>query len=347
MKILSVLSGKNDGSSYFRLEQPSHFFSDSLKIRHYRCIISKFSSLALFRNQRKLNYVVNVFWDKLKFIERLPILAEQHAYDYVWFSRSLLGYPSFLNRSVRNFIYDFDDAVWLSDAKYSFSDNCKHASIIIAGNNFLANEAKKHNNKIAVIPTSVNINRYKKTAANKDQFIIGHIGSSSGFKYLVNILNHFRQFFNDFPDARLMVVSDRYPKELNAIKQNLIFKPWSRESDVEAINQFTIGIMPLENSIWERGKCSFKMLQYMSCEIPVVVSAVGMNEEVMQFEKQSGKFGSILYNDNEWYDAFKHYYQVPKEELEQMGSRGRDVIANNFSTQFIAQKIEKAFYHYL
>jgi glycosyltransferase involved in cell wall biosynthesis len=151
-------------------------------------------------------------------------------------------------------------------------------------------------------------------------------------------------FFEKRKDARLVIVAERYPDELITLQKYIDYIPWSRNSEIESINRFTLGIMPLRNTDWERGKCSFKMLQYMACEIPVVVSPVGMNSEVMKVSDNSGKFGEFA--TSSWADALEHYYLLNESARTEQGKAGR-LAAEKYSTSVVASQISLHFQKYL
>ena len=348
MNILSIISGKNDGCSYYRITVPSKYINNKeIKIEPYLCHINKFSSSPVKFKNRAAQRLNGAVWDRLKWLNRLPLLYKQGSYDFLWINRSLLNFRNSIDASIKNPIYDFDDAVWLSDARHCFKEYCSKAAVVLAGNNFLYEEAKKYSNRIEIIPTPVDTLHYTKLPSNKDTFNVGWIGSAAGYHYLAGIEQQLLRFFSKHKDARLRIVSERYPHELTGLKPYIDFFPWSRERDVELINTFSVGIMPIKNTIWDLGKCSFKMLQYMACEVPVIASNIGMNEEVGNLMSDSGEFGTMITNDNQWPDALENYYQKHLDDLEHYGESGRKIVNLHYSAMIISKKIEAAFNKYL
>jgi glycosyltransferase involved in cell wall biosynthesis len=341
-KKLLVPLNQNFGATYFRLAAPASFFNSDIEVQYYRYSIDKYKALPFNVKIPILKRVVGISWDYAKWIEAVVILFKKQNYDAVWLSRSLLNYNNKLDKFLNNLIYDIDDAVWLEEAKYSFKLFCEKAKVVFAGNEFLANHANKYSKYVEIIPTSVNLEKYKKLPTDvKNSFIIGWIGSSSGFPYLVQIEEPLLNFFNDHPGARLTIVADRFPKELKRIYKYIDFIQWSINTDTQIINTFDVGIMPIEDNDWGRGKCSFKMLQYMACEVPVIVSPIGMNKDIMKLTNKYGSFGVEARGNGDWTDGLSYLYSLSRITRENLGRNGRELVSNEFATSIISKKIEK------
>jgi glycosyltransferase involved in cell wall biosynthesis len=110
--------------------------------------------------------------------------------------------------------------------------------------------------------------------------------------------------------------------------------PWKEELEVALISGFDIGIMPLENTQWELGKCSYKIIQYMGCGIPVVASAVGMNKEVIV----NGKNGFLVTSEKEWMDTLGKLIEDQDLRIN-LGQNGKKTATNNYSTQVNYKKL--------
>jgi glycosyltransferase involved in cell wall biosynthesis len=142
-----------------------------------------------------------------------------------------------------------------------------------------------------------------------------------------------------FPNVYIRVIADRKPKFKGRLGDKLEWIPWSPETEVSALQDISVGIMPLQNGEWERGKCSYKMLQYMACGIPVVVSPVGMNKEVLSL----GNFGLSATTQQEWKDALIKLLEMDPLEREKLGSTGRLIVEEHFSIEVIAPRFAEAF----
>ena len=140
----------------------------------------------------------------------------------------------------------------------------------------------------------------------EDTFVIGWIGSRTTSVYILEILPAMQKFVERYPKVffNLVGFDDRLltPKEKERCHIKVI--PWSEESEIEQILQFDIGIMPLHDDPWSRGKCGFKLIQYMSCKKPVIASSVGMNISLVK----EGENGLLVKTTDEWFEAFEKLY---------------------------------------
>jgi len=341
---------KNDGASFYRIVTTSDYLRTlhNLDIDLYLFHLNKFKSVPIKSGYSFPDRVLGAGWDYLKLMERFAFLTRKKSNDIVWLNRSLLSFSNKLDKTVQNIVYDFDDAIWLNgEANHCFMDYCTRALVVFAGNQFLADYASRFSSRVYIVPTSVDLAVYKKKSNNADKFNVGWIGSSTGLFYLKDIENDLLNFFEKHSEARLVIVSERYPDELTALIKYIDYVPWSRQGEVDDINRFSVGIMPLRNTDWERGKCSFKMLQYMACEVPVIISAVGMNVAVMDHSRKYGSFGTLVEQPDEWSDVLDYYYNASCLILNQMGMNARQVINNNYSTEIVAKEIAQHFKNYL
>ena len=130
------------------------------------------------------------------------------------------------------------------------------------------------------------------------------------------------------------VVSDSAPTFQEIPTYFIEFLHWSPDIEVQSIQGMDIGIMPIEDSVWERGKCSYKMLLYMACGIPVVVSPIGMNAEVLA----RGEVGLGPRSESEWVDALSGLLR-DSEAREAMGRVGRQVVERHYSLENLAPRL--------
>jgi len=115
--------------------------------------------------------------------------------------------------------------------------------------------------------------------------------------------------------------------------------PWSEETEVQLIQSFDVGIMPLTNSLWEKGKCGYKLIQYMACELPVVASPIGVNKQIIE----NGKNGFLAQEPDEWVGALRQL--LNDESLRRfMGENGRKLVEEEYSLQVQSKKFEKIIY---
>jgi glycosyltransferase involved in cell wall biosynthesis len=336
-KILAPVQ-KNDGASLFRIKAvAAHIDSTDLQVELYSLGINKFKSFPVASGVRIVDKLTGTAWDMLKLLQRRKIPRIQHRYDATWLSRSLLSFPNEVDRAMRRIIYDVDDAVWLGEGAHCFEHHCRSAIVVLAGNEFLAEKAAHYSSKVEVVPTSVETSRYVPINQSHNQFRVGWIGSASGFFYLKDIEKQLLAFFAKRRDAKLVVMAERFPSELDLLTDYIEFVPWSVERDVEIINTFSVGLMPLRDTDWDRGKCSFKMLQYMACGVPALVSAIGNNAKVLAHERHHGAFGTAVADD--WDQALETLYLRSDADRRQVGRNGRRIVQEYYAADKIAPLI--------
>jgi glycosyltransferase involved in cell wall biosynthesis len=210
---------------------------------------------------------------------------------------------------------------------------------VIAGNSFLADWYGRHCSDVRIVPTAVDCERYRPKAADTDgPFVIGWTGTSGNFPYFEIVEAPIARFMSDHSDARLLIVADRAPSFRLIPADRVDFEPWTPESEASVLHRMTIGIMPLADTPWARGKCSFKMLQYMASALPVVVSPVGMNADVLA----QGEIGFGPSTDDYWYDAIDALYRN-RGAASRMGSAGRAVVERSYSASIVSAQLAGIF----
>lgn len=273
---------------------------------------------------------------------RLQDLKRAKKFDIIFIQREalLLGSSYFEKQFYKNnkVIFDFDDSIWLLDTspenkKFEFlknpdktKTNIAHAHGVIVGNLFLANYAKQFNPNTIIIPTTIDSDFHipKPELRNTEKIVIGWSGSLSTLK-------HF-----EIAIPALQEIQKKYPNkiEIHVIGQgiythpelNIISKNWSAKTEVDDLNYFDIGIMPLPNDEWVKGKCGLKGLSYMACGVATIMSNVGVNSEIITH----GENGFLACNEQEWI----HYLSQLIENTDlrhKIGSAGRETVVQNYS----------------
>jgi glycosyltransferase involved in cell wall biosynthesis len=217
----------------------------------------------------------------------------------------------------------------------------RRADLVIAGNTTLADWFMPYTRRIEILPTAVDCNRFQprqRPAAESGGFTLGWIGTVGNLSYLQAIEVPLANFLRRHDDATLLVVADRPPVFAAIPGDRWSYRPWNEADEVAAINVMDVGLMPLPDSEWARGKCSYKMLQYLACGKPVVVSPVGMNGEVLQ----SAEVGYGASSDNEWLEALEHLYKH-RSEAAQLGGNGRALVERRFSLEVIGTHLAELF----
>jgi glycosyltransferase involved in cell wall biosynthesis len=239
-------------------------------------------------------------------------------------------------KSKTPFIYDFDDAIYVpfsttkSSKKSRIKNNAlafllKNAETVIAGNQVLQEYALRFRSECEVIPTVIDLQKY---SVQKDyhsfNYSIGWIGTSQNLVFLNQIAQPLRVLRQEFPQLKLLVICDK-PYELDDI---VINKPWGKETEISDMLLMDIGIMPLSDDEWTRGKCSFKAIQYMALGIPAIASPVGMNMEVIK----NGVNGYLADTEEEWIIKLRN--TICNQSLRQTFSLlGREQVETKYSLQ--------------
>ncbi len=279
-------------------------------------------------------------WASAVLLEMTPKVIKSHHYDVVLLQREMLStFVTLESLTKKPRILDVDDAIFLHRGGGFARRLAQLSDQVICGNDYLANWFSKWNRNVSVIPTAVDTERYVPCTArrqNGEEKIIGWIGTSGNLKYVYAIEAALAKVMDTQPNARLRIVCDQMP-DFRLIDMNRYeFIRWSENIEVESIQDMDIGIMPLEDSAWTQGKCSFKMLQYMSCGIPVVVSPIGMNAKVLSM----GNIGMEANTPIQWMDALDTLLNSASLRSD-MGTVGRRVAVESFSTHALGPRLAR------
>jgi len=280
---------------------------------------------------------------------QIQILRAARNHDVVVLFKTI-GFSSLELAILRRFnprvIFDFDDAVMFREQKYEqpftgrnfekFRRTMRICSAAAAGNTFLGSFAEGCGVKATILPTSIDLEKYSvKKQDSSDGLTIGWVGLSDGLRYLRHIQPALKRLSEKFPGLRLKVVSDK-PLELDGVRiQN---EPWQMETEQEHLRSFDVGIMPLWDSVWTRGKCGYKILQYMAIGTAVVASDVGVNGEIIS----SGQNGFLARTENDWVTSIGNLFEN-SEQRRTFGMRGRELIEQKFSLERYATRYAELF----
>lgn len=262
-------------------------------------------------------------------------------FDYSIISREIVvGYPTFESFAPNNIIYDIDDAIFLSGplATHKTRKLLEVSKVVFAGNNYIAEWCKNYSENVNVLPTAVDTNRFHPCGfENVEKFVVGWSGTSSSFKYLLGIENQLLNFFETHKDAIFSICSDRYPSELSKLKKFIRFEKWSELNEVSQIQKFSVGIMPVDREEWALGKCSYKMLLYLSCSIPCCVTSWGMNTQILS----QGRVGLGITERQDWSEALDYLYKS-RYELQSIFPDCRSVVIKYYSLDVVANSFKCA-----
>jgi glycosyltransferase involved in cell wall biosynthesis len=277
-------------------------------------------------------------WAGATLLEMFPKVIKSHCYDVVLLQREMLSTLVTLEPLTKKpRVLDVDDAIFLHRNGVLARRLAQMSDRVICGNAYLANWFGTWNRNVTLIPTAVDTERYVPRATrgqSEGGKVIGWIGTSGNLNYVYAIEAALAKVMETQPNVKIRIVCDQMPKFRLIDMDRFEFIRWSENIEVESIQGMDVGIMPLEDSEWARGKCSFKMLQYMSCGLPVVVSPVGMNAEVLAM----GNVGIGASTQEQWQDALIALLDSASM-CSGMGAVGRRVAVESFSIHALAPRL--------
>jgi glycosyltransferase involved in cell wall biosynthesis len=308
----------------------------------------------------------NVLYSKGKYFKKLLILLKTlrirlkdwfsyNSFDIVFVQREAVMIGStFFERHIRKsrakFIFDFDDSIWLMDTsegnkKFEWmknpektARNIRYADMVFAGNAYLADYARHYNKNTKIIPTTIDTEIYKPQPKNGEAktITIGWSGSITTIKHFEFALDFLKEIKSKFGHTiSIKVIGDG-----SYINEELDIKglPWMASKELDDLNSFDIGIMPLPDDEWAKGKCGLKGLQYMALEIPTIMSPVGVNTEIIQH----GKNGFLASTTKEWVECITQLIENPALR-HSMGKAARQTVLEKYSVKAQEQNYLQAF----
>jgi len=294
------------------------------------------------------------------FFIRWKDLRRAKGFDLVFIQREalLIGSSWFEKQFYKSnkVIFDFDDSIWLLDTspenkKFEFlkdpdktKNNITHAHAVIAGNAFLADYAKRFNPNVFIIPTTIDTDFHKpvkgfdsaqppsltsRDSVNESadkKIVIGWSGSISTIKHFEMVIPVLKKIQVKFPgriEIHVIGQGSYTHPELEIVSKN-----WSSATEVENLQAFDIGIMPLPDDEWVKGKCGLKGLSYMACGVATVMSPVGVNTDIIQHHAN----GLLASTAEEWFDALSYLIENPAIRLK-LGRAGRQTVVDKYSVE--------------
>ena len=353
MKVLALTPGPrfvSPGQRY-RIEQWEPLLqAEGIALTHAPFMENGLSSVlyqpgSLFE---KAAEVTAAFW------RQLSTISESHHFDLVYIFReaAIIG-PAFIERRIASggtpIVFDFDDAVFL---RYRSASNgylsylkfpgktatiCRRAQHVMAGNRYLADYAARLNDAVTVIPTTIDTEIYRPELHRPRAgapVTIGWTGSHSTRRHLVRLVPALAELARTHP-FRLVVIG---AQALDVPGAEVVSRHWTAKTEVEDLSDIDIGLMPLPDEPWTRGKCGLKALQYMGLGIPAVVSPVGVNTEIVAH----GENGLVANSDAAWIDHLKTLMH-DSELRRRLGAEARTTVETRYSARVVAPKVAEIF----
>lgn len=279
----------------------------------------------------------------------------RHA-DLIWLEKEALPWVPWLAENAllprsATLVVDYDDAVF---HRYDLHRNpvvrrilgrkldhlMARANCVTAGNPYLAERALRAGTaKVEVVPTVVDVSAYHPAkmhgAGQQARPVVGWIGSPSTWReYMIPMMPILESAMGAAGASMLVVGASLHPSRSRQVE----FRPWSEETEVADIREMAIGLMPLRDDPWARGKCGYKLIQYMACGVPVIASPVGVNRDIVEH----GVNGFLASTEEEWRDALAALMADPDLRL-RMGRAGRAKIETSYSLQALAPRLLRIF----
>jgi glycosyltransferase involved in cell wall biosynthesis len=244
-----------------------------------------------------------------------------------------------LRYRARRLVFDFDDAIFCAtDGSPSITRMRRFAAMagvcdsVMAGNCFLARQAGCFNRKVTLVPTALAVERYAITAEKPvDSIDLVWIGSSSTRKYLIDALPFLRSAASRVPGLRLKVIADF---DLPDAGFPVLPVRWQADTEAQELASAHIGIAPMRDDDWSRGKCALKVLQYMAAGLPVVSSRCGVNAEIIE----DGVDGFLADDEASWAGRIAEL-AASAARREAMGEAGREKVAAEFDLPPVYQRL--------
>lgn len=290
------------------------------------------------------------------YADRLRALRARHQFDVVWIEKEALPWwPLWLESALLRgvpYVLDYDDAIFHNYDQHANSwvrrlfgrrldGLMAQAALVVGGNNYLAQRARDAGAPwVEVVPTVIDLARYpyspptsatvlaRPTAGDLPRVV--WIGSPSTARYLQLIREP------------LQVLAARHPFVLRVIGGGAVdlpgvqveVVPWTEATEVENISACQVGVMPLLDSLWERGKCGYKLIQYMACGLPVVASPVGVNCQIVEH----GNNGFLAEIPAEWEKALQTLL-ADADLRQRMGQAGRQKVEQQYCIQMTGPRL--------
>jgi len=346
MKILFLIPYplKQAPSQRFRFEQ---YFEELVNHGHTirtQSFLSSHNWQLFFEAGNPLLKSLTLIRGFMKRIYALIMIAPSSDFIFIHRETTPIGPPIFewiLAKVLRKrIIYDFDDAIWLTDRvqespllkilkwRQKIKGICRWSYRVSCGNEYLRSFALQYNPNARYNPSTIACKSKHNPALYEskiisDQVVIGWTGSHSTLKYLHALEPVLQKIENLFTHISFLIIADQ-PASLHL--DRVTFIKWNPETEIEDLLKLDIGIMPLPDDEWAKGKCGFKALQYMALEIPAVVSPVGVNNTIIK----NGIEGFLCQTNEEWLSALEILI-TDKPMRKEMGKSGRKKVMDYYS----------------
>lgn len=313
MKILFLPKYNELGpSSRYRIYQYLNAYQEA----GFEVVVAPLFGSHFFSNNKKIKIIFTLFY----YLRRTFKLLLVYKYDLVYIEYELFPYfPALFERLFKilkiKYIVDYDDAIFHNYdtsnnffIKYILSNKIdiviKNANYVVSGSPYLTKYISQLNVNYIEIPTSVSKEKYipKTKKETNTVFTIGWIGSRTTSVNMLKLIPVFEDLRNKI-DFQLNLIGFDKNESNKLAHLNVNFINWDSKTEIEEINKFDVGIMPLENTSFNQGKCGFKLVQYMGCSLPTIATPLEANIKINRNRKNL--FATTI---EEWVSAFEKVY---------------------------------------
>jgi glycosyltransferase involved in cell wall biosynthesis len=329
-------------SSRYRSYQYRAYFKEHFELKYLPLFDDNYI-LNLYGNKRKNYYQIVTAYLK-RIIQVINLFGTKDVifieYELLPYFPPVLEYLLYISRV--KVVLDYDDAIFHTyDLHHNFfvrillgkkiSTIARFANYIISGSPYLTEYFKKYNNNVLEIPTSINFEQYKakcdELKVKNDAYLIGWIGSKSTSKNLVLMKNVFQKIIEFNPNISFHFMGfDNSQKNMLGLA-NIHFLDWSEKEEHLFLNSIDAGIMPLQDTPSNRGKCGFKLIQYMAMGKPTLSTPLESNIKINRDNKNI--FAS---NENEWLESIKLLFEN-KEQMKSVGEKNQEIVRKYYSIE--------------
>lgn len=330
IKVAAFTGGKHVPAARFRVDQyRSPLLQQGISISQFPAYFGTYPPRSL---------ILRPAWAAAALTERLVKSLASYRYDVTFLQREMLSTLLTVEpwtKAPR--VLDVDDAIWAHKRGENMRRLISMSDLVFCGNAFILDSVSRWNKHCIVIPTAVDTARFcprEGPPILPRRLVVGWSGQSSNAKYVFEIQNALGKLLRRRKDLIFRVISDRRLHLPSIPADQYEFVQWSPENEVSTIQEMDVGLMPIHDDEWCRGKCSYKMLLYMSCGVPVVVSPYGMNAEVLA--RGICGFGAV--KEGEWIDSVASLLS-DRNLAATMGKAGRQIVQDTFSLQAVVPLI--------
>lgn len=328
--ILFIVKNKNEASSRFRvfsyMKHLKNDFDVHIFYAEYKNTALPKPLRSLIKRIRFFSLLFLAFKNDILFMQR-PMSSDKSTSTF---------FEWLLNRCNPWLIFDFDDALFVQNepkirSLISLSKAC------ICGNEYLEEFAQKYNRHTYIIPTPIDTEKFQTKPFNENKTVtIGWTGTSGNYAFFTDALvQAIKEMLASHEHVNFLFICDKQPEKRFDFPYEFI--QWSEANEVEDLKKIDIGLMPLIDSPWTKGKCGFKLIQYGTIAIPSVASDVGVNSEII-LDQQSGY---IVKSDAQaWKKALERLINSPETRRE-MGKKAREHIDAYYSVTANYPKLKK------